>query len=267
MPSPRSRIAPYFSGRLRMFRISCVCLQADGSTASRSNHSLHRPVHTQVLQDPQRISFLRLDPLSTISRQGLPQQYPTSPDQEEEVGSPRRRQIQKSNDLRSRCATVLQKFRMLQSPPRPLAPPHRRKPQLCVLVWIHPVDREILWPRVLAKHPFQPLDIPFPYEDVFDSTCAAFASACLTRSTSRSGRENKNTTLGAYTQTLGVHHIHLGLRNFSAHQTIVSLPCFPIRPRIRNLGTRLHSRRWTMNSSPSPSPCFRSLRRLYFLSL
>ena len=131
----------------------------------------------------------------------------------------------------------------------------------------HPVDCEILWPRVLAKHPFQPLDIPFPYEDVFDSTCAAFASACLTRSTSRSGRENKNTTLGAYTQTLGVHHIHLGLRNFSAHQTIVSLPCFPIRPRIRNLGTRLHSRRWTMNSSPSPSPCFRSLRRLYFLSL
>ena len=138
MPSPRSRIAPYFSGRLRMFRISCVCLQADGSTASRSNHSLHRPVHTQVLQDPQRISFLRLDPLSTISRQGLPQQYPTSPDQEEEVGSPRRRQIQKSNDLRSRCATVLQKFRMLQSPPRPLAPPRRRKPQLCVLVWISP---------------------------------------------------------------------------------------------------------------------------------
>ena len=39
----------------------------------------------------------------------------------------------------------------------------------------HPDDRKALLPQVLTKHPFQPLDIPFPFEDVFDCACGAFA--------------------------------------------------------------------------------------------
>ncbi|KAH9023624.1 hypothetical protein EDB85DRAFT_2151048 [Lactarius pseudohatsudake] len=43
------------------------------------------------------------------------------------------------------------------------------------LYGFHPLDREVLRPRLLGKHPLQPLDIPFHFEDVFGCARAAFA--------------------------------------------------------------------------------------------
>ena len=39
----------------------------------------------------------------------------------------------------------------------------------------HPDDRRALVPRLIALHPFQPLDIPFLFEDVFRCAKGAFA--------------------------------------------------------------------------------------------
>ncbi|KAH9170473.1 hypothetical protein EDB89DRAFT_2188133 [Lactarius sanguifluus] len=39
----------------------------------------------------------------------------------------------------------------------------------------HPDDREVLWPHLLGKNPFQPSDIPFHFKDVFVCAQAAFA--------------------------------------------------------------------------------------------
>jgi hypothetical protein len=39
----------------------------------------------------------------------------------------------------------------------------------------HPHDRDVVWPRLLAMYPFQPHDIPFHFERVFDCACRAFA--------------------------------------------------------------------------------------------
>ena len=39
----------------------------------------------------------------------------------------------------------------------------------------HPVDHEALRSRLHGKHPFQPLDISFPFEDIFGYTCGAFS--------------------------------------------------------------------------------------------
>ncbi|KAH8978209.1 hypothetical protein EDB83DRAFT_2537582 [Lactarius deliciosus] len=38
----------------------------------------------------------------------------------------------------------------------------------------HPDDREVVWPRLLSKNPFQPSDVPFHFEDVFVCARAAF---------------------------------------------------------------------------------------------
>jgi hypothetical protein len=39
----------------------------------------------------------------------------------------------------------------------------------------HPHDRDVIWPRLLDLYPFQPHDIPFHFERIFDCACRAFA--------------------------------------------------------------------------------------------
>jgi hypothetical protein len=39
----------------------------------------------------------------------------------------------------------------------------------------HPHDRDVVWPRLLAMYPFQPHDIPFHFDCVFDCACRAFS--------------------------------------------------------------------------------------------
>ena len=39
----------------------------------------------------------------------------------------------------------------------------------------HPVHRDVIWPRLLAKNPFQPLEVPLHFEDVFYCVCKVFA--------------------------------------------------------------------------------------------
>jgi hypothetical protein len=39
----------------------------------------------------------------------------------------------------------------------------------------HRDDRDALWPRLVASYPFQPHDIPFHFEHIFDCACRVFS--------------------------------------------------------------------------------------------
>ena len=184
MPSPRSRRAPYFSGR------------ADIATFEDFLEEFEDLAHACELTEPQQVDALvrYLDPTSrefcrtrngyrmgdwVSFRKDLIHAFGTVVPPHRVKMRKLRALVEDSSRSRMTCEDdVLQYYRDFMCYSLPLVHSHHLTAEdRDAAFWsgFHPIEREVLLPRVLAKSPLQPVDIPFHFEDVFDSACAAFA--------------------------------------------------------------------------------------------
>jgi hypothetical protein len=182
MPSPRLRIAPYFSGRVGTFDDFLEEFKARA--------------HDCRLTDPQRVDALvcYVDPslrktckslngyrscdwslfwcsLVNVFGTTIPHHQITKQKLHNLVEDSCRMQMDRKED-------VLQYYRMFKHYSDPLVRSgHLTETKRDVEFWysFHPHDRDILWPRLLALYPFHRHNIPFQFKNVFDCACRVFA--------------------------------------------------------------------------------------------
>jgi hypothetical protein len=181
MPSPRSKFAPYFSGRADMF---ADFLEEFEDLAYACQLTEPQQVDAVVRYlDPSSREFCRTrngyrtrDWFSF--REDLIHSFGTAVPQYRVEMRKLRSLIQDSSRTRMTCeADVLQYYKTFVCYSLPLVYAHRlTEEDRDAAFWhgFHPLDREALWPRLIAKTPLQPVDIPFYFEDVFDFARVAF---------------------------------------------------------------------------------------------
>jgi hypothetical protein len=107
----------------------------------------------------------------------------------------------------------------------------------------HARDRDHLLSRLLAKYPFQPLDIPFPFEDEFRCAQGAFAY-------------EESRTFWPQEQRSRFGRWNTARREPRSSSTPTSYPQFPATSPL----SPSESRQLKTNPNPSPSTCIQSLR-------
>ena len=182
MPSRHSKFAPYFSGRTDEFddflkefeslasdckltdpqRVDALVRYVDSSTREfckvlNGYSSRDWPLFQQSLIDV----FRSIVPRHRVRKQKL------------------RAYVQESSGRRMECMDDVlwyyQKFLCLSAPLVHTGHLSKEDRNAAFFDGFHPKDRKLLIPRLLAKHPFQPYDIPFHFEDIYDCACGAFA--------------------------------------------------------------------------------------------
>ncbi|KAH9178278.1 hypothetical protein EDB89DRAFT_2064059 [Lactarius sanguifluus] len=182
MPSPRSKFAPYYSGHADTFedfleeyeglaydcaltdlqRVDVIIRYVNPSLRDfwRSLSGHHSHDWPQLRQSLINI-FGNPTPRHQIMRQKL------------------RSYVQDSSRSRMNCEDdVLQYYRQFLCYSAPLVHAgHLSEEERDAAFWygFHPLDREVLQPRLLGKNPLQPPDIPFHFDVVFSCARAAFA--------------------------------------------------------------------------------------------
>ncbi|KAH9171771.1 hypothetical protein EDB89DRAFT_2229824 [Lactarius sanguifluus] len=182
MPSPRSKFAPYYSGHADTFedfleeyeglaydcaltdlqRVDVIIRYVNPSLRDfwRSLSGHHSHDWPQLRQSLINI-FGNPTPRHQIMKQKL------------------HSHVQDSSRKRMDCEDdVLQYYRQFLCYSAPLVHAgNLSKEERDAAFWygFHPLDREVLWPRLLGKNPFQPSDVPFYFEDVFVCARGAFA--------------------------------------------------------------------------------------------
>ncbi|KAH9047179.1 hypothetical protein EDB84DRAFT_1575483 [Lactarius hengduanensis] len=182
MPSPRSRFAPYYSGYANTFEDFLEDFEGRA--------------YDCALTDPQRVDTLvrYVDPTLrelcrtfdgfrsrnwSLFRQSLVNVFGNPTPRHQIMRQKLRSYVQDSSRTRMYCEDdVLQYYRQFIRFGLPLVHAghlSEEERDAAFLYGFHPLDREVLRPRLLGKHPLQPLDIPFHFEDVFGCARAAFA--------------------------------------------------------------------------------------------
>jgi hypothetical protein len=182
MPSPRSKIAPYFSGRRGTFEEFLEEFEARAYDCR--------------LTDPQRVDTLisYVDPSFremckslngyrscdwSLFRHSLINTFGTITPHHQTMKQKLRNFVEESSRMRmDREDDVLQYYRTFQHYSDPLIhSSYLTEKDRDIEFWygFHPHDRDNLWPRLLAMYPFHPHNIPFDSESVFDCACRAFA--------------------------------------------------------------------------------------------
>jgi hypothetical protein len=182
MPSPRSKHAPYFSGRRDTFeeflaefedltydcrltnpeRVDTIIHYVDPSTRElcKTLHGYYSCDWTSFRHSLLN-TFGRFIPRHEIDKQKM------------------HNFIKHSSRTRMACEEdVLQYCKAFIYYSDPLMfSLHLTEHKRNVEFWygFHPRDRDILWPRLFAIHPFQPHDTPFRFEDVYQCARRAFA--------------------------------------------------------------------------------------------
>ncbi|KAH9167494.1 hypothetical protein EDB89DRAFT_125211 [Lactarius sanguifluus] len=182
MPSPRSKFAPYYSGHANTFE---DFLEEYEGLA-----------YDCALTDPQRVDVLiryvapsLRDFWRSLSgyhsrdwplfRQSLVNIFGSTTPRPQVMRQRLLNYVQDTSRTRMDCADdVIQYYREFLCLGEPLVHSgHLTEEDRNAAFWygFHPEDREVLWPRLLGKNPFQPSDIPFHFEDVLSCARAAFA--------------------------------------------------------------------------------------------
>jgi hypothetical protein len=182
MPSPRSKIAPYFSGRRGTFEDFLEEFEARAYDCR--------------LTDPQRVDTLisyvdssfreKCKSLNgyrscdwSLFRHSLINTFGTITPHHQLMKQKLHNFVEESSRLRmNREDDVLQYYRTFQHYSDPLVHSgHLTEKDRDIEFWygFHRDDRDALWPRLLALYPFQPHDIPFHFERIFDCVCRAFS--------------------------------------------------------------------------------------------
>ncbi|KAH9039887.1 hypothetical protein EDB85DRAFT_2141003 [Lactarius pseudohatsudake] len=182
MPSPRSKYAPYYSGYANTFEDFLEDFEGRA--------------YDCALTDPQRVDTLvrYVDPTLrelcrtfdgfrspnwSLFRQSLVNVFGNPTPRHQIMRQKLRSYVQDSSRTRMYCEDdVLQYYRQFIRFGLPLVHAghlSEEERDAAFLYGFHPLDREVLRPRLLGKHPLQPLDIPFHFEDVFGCARAAFA--------------------------------------------------------------------------------------------
>jgi hypothetical protein len=186
MPSPRSKIAPYFSGRRGTF----ACTFEDFLEEFEAR------AYDCRLTDPQRVNILisYVDPSFremckslngyrscdwSLFRHSLINTFGSITPRYQAMKQKLRDFVEDSSRMRmDREDDVLQYYRTFQHYSDPLIhSSYLTEKDRDIEFWygFHPHDRDNLWPRLLAMYPFHPHNIPFDSESVFDCACRAFA--------------------------------------------------------------------------------------------
>ncbi|KAH9044889.1 hypothetical protein EDB83DRAFT_2677265 [Lactarius deliciosus] len=182
MPSPRSKYAPYYSG--------CT------DTLEDFLEEFEGLAYDCELTDPQRVDVLirYVAPLLRdfwrslngyrsrdwpLFRQSLIKVFGSTTPRPQVMRQRLLSYVQDSSRTRMNCADdVIRYYRQFLCLGEPLVHSgHLTKEDRNAAFWygFHPEDREVLWPRLLGKNPFQPSDVPFHFEDVFVCARGAFA--------------------------------------------------------------------------------------------
>ncbi|KAH9044080.1 hypothetical protein EDB83DRAFT_1576383 [Lactarius deliciosus] len=182
MPSPRLKYAPYYSG--------CT------DTLEDFLEEFEGLAYDCELTDPQRVDVLirYVAPLLRdfwrslngyrshdwpLFRQSLIKVFGSTTPRPQVMRQRLLSYVQDSSRTRMNCADdVIRYYRQFLCLGEPLVHSgHLTKEDRNAAFWygFHPEDREVLWPRLLGKNPFQPSDVPFHFEDVFVCARGAFA--------------------------------------------------------------------------------------------
>jgi hypothetical protein len=182
MPSHRSKIAPYFSGRRGTFKDFLEEFEARAYDCR--------------LTDPQRVDSLvcyvdssfrekckSLNGYSScdwsLFRHSLINAFGTITPRHQIMKQKLHNFVEDSSRMQmDREDDVLQHYRMFQHYSDPLVHSgHLTEKDRDIEFWygFHRDDRDALWPRLLASYPFQPHDIPFHFERILNCACRTFA--------------------------------------------------------------------------------------------
>ncbi|KAH9170961.1 hypothetical protein EDB89DRAFT_1224214 [Lactarius sanguifluus] len=182
MPSPRSRFAPYYSGRANTFEDYL--------------EEFEGRAYDCALTDPQRVDVIIRYVAPSLRdfwrslngyrshdwplfRQSLINVFGSTTPRPQVMRQRLLNYVQDSSRTRMDCEDdVLQYYRQFLCYSAPLVHAgHLTEEDRNAAFWygFHPEDCKVLWPRLLGKNPFQPSDVPFHFEDVFVCTRGAFA--------------------------------------------------------------------------------------------
>ncbi|KAN0133117.1 hypothetical protein V8E53_009147 [Lactarius tabidus] len=182
MPSPHSRSAPYFSGRCGTFEEFLEEFEARAYDCRLTDLQrvdvLVRYVDPPVRETCKSLNGYRSCDWS-LFRHSLVNVFGTTTTRHQIMKQKLRNLVEDSSRIRmDREEDVLQYYRTFKHYSDPLVRSgHLTETNRDVEFWygFHPHDRDILWQRLLAVHPFHRNDIPFHFEDVFDCACKVFA--------------------------------------------------------------------------------------------
>jgi hypothetical protein len=182
MPSPRSRIVPYFSGRVgtfdnfleefeaRAYDCRLTDLQQVDALVCYVNPSFCKTCKSLNGYQSCEWSLFRHS-LVNVFGTTIPHHQITKQKLHNLVEDSCRMQMDRKEDM-------LQYYRTFKHYSDPLIRSGHLTEMNCdIEFWygFHPHNRDILWQRLLAVYPFHQHDIPFHFEDVFDCACRVFA--------------------------------------------------------------------------------------------
>ena len=182
MPSPHPRSAPYFSGRAETFDDFLEEFEAQANncelTGPQRVDALVHYVDSPFLSMCKSLNGYRSCDWHSF-RQSLIHTFgSTLPPHRAKIQKLRNFVEDSSRTRMGREDEVLQYYSSFQHYSDPLVySGHLTRKDRDIEFWygFHPHDRDVLWPRLLALCPYQPLNVPFYYKDIFDCACSAFA--------------------------------------------------------------------------------------------
>jgi hypothetical protein len=182
MPSHRSKIAPYFSGRRGTFEDFLEEFEARAYdcrlTDPQRVDSLVCYVDSSFREKCKSLNGYRSCDWS-LFRHSLINTFGTITPHHQTMKQKLRNFVEDSSRMRmDREDDVLQYYRTFQHYSDPLIHSgYLTEKDRDIEFWygFHPHDRDVVWPRLLAMYPFQPHDIPFHFDRVFDCACRAFS--------------------------------------------------------------------------------------------
>ena len=183
MPSPCSKYAPYYSGSIDS--LEDFLEEFEGQVYDCALTDLQRVDVVIRYVDPSMRDFWRsLNGFRSrdwpLFRQSLVNVFSSTTPRPQDMRQKLCSYVQDSSKTRMDCVDdVLQYYRQFVCYSVPLVHAgHLSEEERDSAFWygFYPEDREVLWPRLLGKNPFQPCEVPFHFEDVFGCARAgAFA--------------------------------------------------------------------------------------------